>query len=101
MPDINLLVHTVKRFECAGTRAEPKQAKKRLRLGILETAERAHRRQRLPTWSKDLQRTRDLPLVLLFGSAPRIVGRPHPARERAAKHERRSPIGMGRREQKR
>ena len=51
--------------------------------------------------TKDLQRTFDLSLVFILSPTPRVVRSPHSPRKRAAKHQRRRSLGIGRCEQER
>ncbi len=99
MPDVDVLVHPVERFEGTGARAPPELQEKGLHIVVLEAAERADCVPCLLPRAEDLQVTLHLPLVLFLGPAPGIIGCPHPARETAADDDCRGPFRVRRREQ--
>jgi hypothetical protein len=98
VPDVDLLVHPMERFQRPRARAEADHLHERVGLGAVEPAKRIDRGSRLLTWTENPQVVIDFALVLGFRPSPGVIRRPHPARKRAPEDERRRPLWVRSRE---
>ena len=99
MPNVDLLVHPVKRLERARARTEPKEVDSGPQLLVVEAAERPHSLAGSIARAEDAQIPLHFAVVRLLGQPPRVIGGPHPPRIRAANDEGGRPLRVGRREQ--
>ena len=99
MPNVDLLVHPVKRLERARARTEPKEVDSGHQLLVVEAAEPPHSLAGSIARAEDAQIPLHVALVPLLGQAPRVIGGPHPPRIRAANDKGGRPLRVGRREQ--